>query len=248
MERLGSRQMTKSSTWSGNGNGDVLGEGVGNFSPKRTGWIFLMWKNWVFSSWSLVIWVFSTWICVCFWEGVFFYGLGSYGITIFPPPFWFFHFASERSGWISMGDHCRFTKLFSLQPPATYFYIPKTPQKKKTKPRKRSLKKRGKLSLLFDMFPLFLFRSFEEQRGFQGVVGPRGAWSEKDHGNHESPVPPVAERHLGAKSQMLGKVISQNVGQSAKKCFWKTKCHFQQETMFDIFWYVDVFPSIVFRC
>lgn len=37
MERLGSRQMTKSSTWSGNGNGDVLGERVGKFSPKRKG-------------------------------------------------------------------------------------------------------------------------------------------------------------------------------------------------------------------
>ena len=23
-----------------------------------------------------------------------------------------------------------------------------------------------------------------------------------------------------------------------KKCFWKTKCHVQQETMFDVFWYV----------
>lgn len=116
MERLGSRQMTKSSTWSGNGNGDVLGErGWIFFSPKRTGWIFFDVKNWVFH--HEFIWVFSTWICVCFWEGVFFLRIGILWDHHFPTSILVFPFASERSGWISMGDHCRCTKLFSLQPP-----------------------------------------------------------------------------------------------------------------------------------
>lgn len=157
MERLGSRQMTKSSTWSRNGNGDVLGEGVGNFSlPREQGDFFFDVKIWCFH--HDFIWVFSTWIWFVFGRVIF--GLGSYGITIFPAAFWFFHSHRKGQDEFPWEIIVALPSCFLFNPPRNLFLHSQTPKKRLSQ---ETHKKHPSFSFggvcvclcVFDMFPLF---------------------------------------------------------------------------------------------